>query len=193
VTGPPALVVEAHAGARASGFALSCDERVGRLLATLAAAVPPGGRILELGTGAGVGTAWVVHGLAGRDDVEVITVEVDPATAAVARRLAWPAYVRFLVADAVEVLPGLGRFDLVFADALGGKWDRLDLTVDALAGGGFLLVDDMTPTPGWGDEQAAQQSGVRAALVGHADLVSCELDWATGVVLCTRTHPGARG
>ena len=50
---------------------------MGRLLSTLAAAVPPGGRILEIGTGVGVGLAWLAAGLEGREDVEVLTVESD--------------------------------------------------------------------------------------------------------------------
>ena len=50
---------------------------MGRLLAALAAAVPSGGRVLEIGTGVGVGLAWLVHGLGARRDVEVVTVELD--------------------------------------------------------------------------------------------------------------------
>jgi predicted O-methyltransferase YrrM len=45
------------------GFEQSCEADVGRLLAVLAAGVPGGGRILEIGTGAGVGTAWMVEGI----------------------------------------------------------------------------------------------------------------------------------
>jgi len=38
-----------------------------------------------------------------------------------------------------------GRFDLVFADAPGGKLTGLDATIDAVAAGGVLVVDDMEP------------------------------------------------
>jgi hypothetical protein len=41
---------------------MSCDERTGCLLATLAA-TRPGGRLLELGTGVGEGTAWLLSGM----------------------------------------------------------------------------------------------------------------------------------
>jgi predicted O-methyltransferase YrrM len=92
------------AGERAehAGFAMSCDPGTGRLLAVLAAAVPPNGRVLELGTGTGVGTAWITHGLQGRADVEVVTVEIDAATAALAAQYPWPASVRLLTGDAME-------------------------------------------------------------------------------------------
>jgi len=158
------------------------------LLSVLAASVPANGRILELGTGAGVGTAWIICGLIGRSDVEVVTVEVEPHIAATAQRPQWPAHVQFIIGDAVEILPSLGQFDLVFADAQGGKWERLDLTIGALQNGGFLLVDDMNPTVGWAADQVEKQSQVRDELHGHSDLVACEIDWATGVVLCVRRH-----
>ena len=182
----PSLVRGAHAAALESGFEYSCDDSVGHLLAVLAAAVPRGGRILELGTGAGVGTAWIVHGLKDRLDVAVVTIERDPAVAVVAQSQAWPGCVEFVVGDAVELLPSVGHFDLVFADAQGGKWERLDLSIDSLTVGGLLLVDDMTPRSGWTADQAITQSNVRSALLVHPSLVACELDWATGVILCAR-------
>ena len=77
--GLPELVRLAAERAERAGFAMSCDPGAGGLLAVLAAAVPANGRVLELGTGTGVGTAWIVHGLRGRDDVEVVTVEIDAA------------------------------------------------------------------------------------------------------------------
>jgi predicted O-methyltransferase YrrM len=84
-----------------AGFTMSCDPGTGRLLAVLAAAVPPNGRVLELGTGTGVGTAWIAHGLQGRADVEVITVEIDAATAALAAQYSWPARVKLRTGDAI--------------------------------------------------------------------------------------------
>ena len=39
----------------------------------------------------------------------------------------------------------LGRFELVFVDAPGGKSERLERTLDALAPGGTLLLEDVTP------------------------------------------------
>jgi len=188
VDGLPTLVRDARARASRSGFEYSCDDGVGNLLAVLAASVPADGRILELGTGAGVGTAWIVHGVAGRADVEVVTVEVDPARSASARSASWPPSLRFLVGDAVALLPSLGRFDLIFADAPGGKWEGLDLTVDALRHGGFLLVDDMTPTDRWDAHQVTKQSEVRDQLHRDPALVTCDLEWATGLVLCVRTR-----
>lgn len=172
--------------AERAGFAMSCDPGAGRLLAVLAAAVPANGRVLELGTGTGVGTAWIVHGLRGRDDVEVVTVEIDAATAALAAQYRWPPQVRLLTGDALDVTRQAGRFDLIFADAQGGKWEGLDATVAALRPGGQLLVDDMTPGE-FADEQHARKTAeVRSRLLGHPDLISVEIAWSSGLILSTR-------
>ena len=180
---PVRLAVER---AQRAGFAMSCDPRTGRLLAVLAAAVPANGRVLELGTGTGVGTAWIAHGLEGRADVEVITVEIDPATAALAAQYTWPSWVTLRTGDAVEVARTAGSFDLIFADAQGGKWEELDTTVSALRPGAHLLVDDMTPGEFANDHHARKTSEVRARLFAHPDLTSVEIAWSTGLILSAR-------
>lgn len=172
--------------AERAGFAMSCDPGTGSLLAVLAAAVPANGRVLELGTGTGVGTAWITHGLGGRGDVEVVTVEIDEATAATAAQYPWPSWVRLVTGDAVEVTRAAGSFDLIFADAPGGKWQGLDTTVAALRPGAHLLVDDMTPAEFADDRHARITSEVRARLLGHPDLTSVEIAWSTGLILSTR-------
>jgi predicted O-methyltransferase YrrM len=82
----PLLVRQAVARAHEAGFSYSRDPEVGRLLAALAAHLPVEARVLELGTGTGVGTAWITFGLLPRTDVTVIPVEIDLATAALAAR-----------------------------------------------------------------------------------------------------------
>jgi predicted O-methyltransferase YrrM len=172
--------------AERAGFTMSCDPGTGRLLAVLAAAVPANGRVLELGTGTGVGTAWIAHGLHGRADVEVVTVEIDAATAALAARYPWPSWVRLLTGDGVEVTRGTGSFDLIFADAQGGKWEGLETTIAALRPGAHLLVDDMTPGTFADDHHARMTSEVRARLLDHPDLNSVEIAWSSGLILSTR-------
>ena len=182
---PEAVRLAAERAERA-GFSMSCDPGAGRLLAVLAAAVPANGRVLELGTGTGVGTAWIVHGLRERDDVEVVTVEIDAATAALAAQYRWPPQVRLLTGDALEVTRRAGRFDLIFADAQGGKWEGLDATVAALRPGGQLLVDDMKPVAFADEHHARKAAEVRSRLLGHPDLVSVEIAWSSGLILSTR-------
>ena len=153
----------------------------------LAAQVPAEGRILELGTGAGVGTAWIVSGLLPRTDVEVLTVERDPQTAAVAALGDWPSFVELRRGDALDVLAQTdGTFDLIFADAPEGKWHGLDRTIAALAPRGLLIVDDMTPRPDWTDSHRAAQEQVRRTLLTAPGLTSVELAHGSGVILGAR-------
>lgn len=79
-----------------------------------------------------------------------------------------------------------GAFDLIFADAQGGKWIGLDRTIAALRPHGLLVVDDMTAAPEWSAEQHTKQHGVRQALLTSPLLTSIELDHGSGVILATR-------
>jgi predicted O-methyltransferase YrrM len=47
--------------------------------------------VLELGTGVGEGLAWITHGLGEREDVEVVSVELDERLHAAVSAIAWPA------------------------------------------------------------------------------------------------------
>lgn len=183
----PPLVAAAIARARQAGFLMSCDPAVGRLLAVLAAHLPEGARVLELGTGTGVGTAWIVSGLLPRTDVTVTSVEKDPGTATVAAGGDWPSFVDLRRGDALDVLAEGGTFNLVFADAPGGKWEGLDRSVAALRPRGLLVVDDMTPEPDWPDSQRAAQDKVRQALLSARELTSAELAVGSGVILSVRS------
>lgn len=192
---PPIVAAALDRAARA-GFERSCEPGFGRLLAALAAAVPPGGRICELGTGVGVGLAWIVHGLEGRDDACVVSVELDDPTAEIARSWQWPRWAEVRTADALELLSSEGAFDLIFADAPGGKWTGLDRTIAALAPGGVLVMDDMAlvmegeaASDDGRDEERRAKRSVRADVLGHPDLVAAELEAASGVLLGVRRSP----
>lgn len=142
--------------------------------------------MLELGTGAGVGTAWIACGLLPRTDVTVTTIEKDRQTAALAARGGWPPFVDLRVGDALDMPGETGAFDLIFADAQGGKWIGLDRTIGALRPRGLLVADDMTATPEWTAEQHTNQDAVRQALLTSSLLTSIELDHGSGVILATR-------
>jgi predicted O-methyltransferase YrrM len=184
----PDSVQVAYTRAERMAFDLSSEPEVGWLLASLSAAVPPGGRVLEIGTGAGVGLAWIVHGLGDRSDVEVVTVESDPETVERVRSEPWPEWVRFEVGDGAKLVGALGQFDLVFPDAPGGKIFKLRKTVAALRPGGVLVVDDMDLSrdhPAHPDLPAALHT-VRDRLVGDPALVCAELSCGSGIIVATR-------
>ncbi|KHD73320.1 O-methyltransferase [Actinoplanes utahensis] len=184
----PVLVAEASRRAERLGFTASCEDPAGPMLAVLAAAVPRNGRILELGTGSGVGTAWLVSGLTDRDDVTVTTVELDADLVKAVSEASWPSFVTFVEGDAGEVLPTLGRFDLIFADAVAGKWTGLELTLNALAPGAVLLVDDMSPALYPDPEHQAIVRRVERSLADDPRLISVRIPAGTHLTLATRRY-----
>ena len=103
--------------------------------------------MLELGTG--TGAAWITHCLQGRDDVEVITVEIDAATAALAAQHRWPSWVRLVTGDGLEVTRSAGRFDLIFADAQGRHGHDRGPDSGHVAGPGDPVDGQPVPVRGW--------------------------------------------
>ena len=182
----PPVVTHAYTRARDLGFKGSSTPEVGRLLAVLAAAVPSGGRILELGTGAGVGLAWIVHGLGERKDVAVISVEHDREKLGVLERVDWPSFVSIIAGDAVRLARTLGGFDLIFADTPGrGKLYSLAHAVGALLPGGILILDDMAIVDA-PPARRARLASVRNQLFGSPDLCCTELPISGALLLASR-------
>src|SRR5678815_6119361 len=101
---PPAVTGILNA-TRMLGFNMASEPKVGALLATLAAS-KPAGRFLELGTGTGHGTAWLLSGM---DPASILdAVDTDADVVAVAQRyLATDTRVRFYVMDGAEFLEGV--------------------------------------------------------------------------------------
>jgi predicted O-methyltransferase YrrM len=168
------------------GFELSSEPGVGALLASLAAAAPRDARIAELGTGAGVGLAWIVYGLGDRDDASVFTVDTNEELLATVAAAGWPDYVQFVHDDGAHAVREFAPFDLVFADAPGGKLEGLEGTIDALAPGGVLIVDDMDPARHTEDGLLAQLGQARDQILSDPSLVAAELDFASGVIVATK-------
>ncbi|HST17194.1 MAG TPA: class I SAM-dependent methyltransferase [Gaiellaceae bacterium] len=133
-----------------------------RLVATLVAS-KPGGRIAEIGTSYGGGAQAIVAALPA--EATFVTVELDAERAARAAEALAGTPAEVVQGDWLEVLPGRGPFDLVFADG-GVAYDRV---ADLLAPGGILVKDDLTPgRPVAGD-------ATREALLGDPRLEATEL------------------
>ena len=80
---PPPKALEAiMAQTREIGFQNWCWPPVGALLRIMAA-LKPGGRLLEIGTGTGVGTCWLLDGM--DTTAQLLTVDINPAVQAIAR------------------------------------------------------------------------------------------------------------
>ena len=110
----PAALEAILADTAAHGFTMASEPKTGALLAALAAA-KPGGRLLELGTGTGLGTAWLLSGMDAASHLD--TIDTDPKVIAIARtHLEKDARVTFHLMDEAEFIEQLTpvpvRFDL---------------------------------------------------------------------------------
>lgn len=138
----PPLVRRAVKIAGRFDFKNSCARAYVPLLQTLAAQVR-GGRIGEMGTGAGIGTAWLA--LAATEDTSIVTIEIDPDRAtAVGEMFEARQNVTVLNGHALE-LAEHGPFDLLYCDAGPGKISDQDVAVAMTKPGGTILLDDLTP------------------------------------------------
>lgn len=183
---PPALPDIEH-DTQALGFSMPSERETGSLLRTLAA-MKPAGRLLELGTGTGLATAWLLSGMGRRARLD--SVDNDPEVLAVARRhLGSDARVTFHACPGEQFIARAApaSYDLIFADAWPGKYSDLEATLALLTIGGIYVVDDMHRQPNWPEGHERRASELLALLQGRPDLAACHLTWATGVVVCART------
>lgn len=177
------------AKAAEAGFEQNSEEFVGQLLRILVA-MKPNGRYLELGTGMGAGLVWLLSGL-GRDG-RVVTIELEAEHQAIAHqelgaddRLTWvldegAAWLR------TEVTDQAGTFDGVFADTWPGKYHDRDLAMRLVKPGGWYLVDDLYPQPGWPDGHQANVDILIADLAEMESWTTEFLGAGSGVMLCIK-------
>ena len=182
---PPEVLHPIPEESRSLGFRLASEPMTGSLLRALAAS-KPGGLLLELGTGTGVGTSWLLAGMT--PDARLVTVDNDPAVMDVARRhLSGDERVAFHLEDAAVLIGRLpaAEFDLIFADAWVGKCSHLDETLRLLKPGGLYVVDDLLEQDNWPDDHAPKVERLVADLEARRTLVLTKLDWCTGIIIAT--------
>lgn len=170
----------------ALGFSMVSEPKVGALLATLAASKPRA-RFLELGTGTGHGTAWILAGMDAASSLD--TVDTDSNLVAVARRhLGADTRVKFHVMDAADFIDQSqpGQFDFIYADAWPGKFSHCEQALGLLGSGGMYVVDDLLRQPNWPDGHAAKVQLLIGALESRSEFTTVKLAWASGLMIVVR-------
>lgn len=168
------------------GFSMPSDLQTGALLKTLAGSKPKSS-VLEIGTGTGLATAWL---LAGMDADSVLTsIDNEPTYQSVAELiLGSDARLQLICADAGEWLEENSdqKFDLIFADAWPGKYANLDAALNSLSVGGLYVIDDMLPQPNWPEGHGDNVDKLIADLEGRNDIQIVKMVWSTGIVIATK-------
>jgi predicted O-methyltransferase YrrM len=183
---PPAVLRALQEESEALDFRQTSGLLTGCLLRTLAASKPVG-TLLELGTGTGVGTAWLLDGMG--KQARLISVDNDPSLMAVARRyLASDPRLTLHTQDAatcIVTLPEAG-FDLIFADTWAGKYTHLDETLRSLRVGGLYVVDDMIPQADWPEDHRRKAERLLDELESRPSLKLTKISWSTGLILAAK-------
>lgn len=144
---------------------------------------------MELGTGTGVGTAWLLAGMDVGSHLD--SVDSDATVQAIARRhLGQETRVTFHVADGGTFLEQSRSqlFDFIYADAWPGKFSHLELALSLLQVGGIYLVDDLVPQPNWPEGHAPKVAVLINELEHQHGFVATKLAWASGLMILVRTH-----
>ena len=170
----------------ALGFKMASEPHTGALLQVLAAS-KPGGRLLELGTGTGFGTAWLLSGM--DETATLTTIETDERVQAVARDvLGSDPRLNLVLEDGVAFIrrQGEGCVDLIFADAMPGKFEVLDETLKLVKPGGFYVIDDLLPQPNWPEGHGQKVEPLMTRLSGDPHFLMVPMMWSSGIAILAR-------
>ncbi|KHL19022.1 putative O-methyltransferase YrrM [Mumia flava] len=179
----PPLVGRALDLSRRKGFITATRHETGRLLAALAASKT--GTLAELGTGCGVGSAWLASGVG--KGTRIVSAELDPALAEAVQDL-------FAECGSVEVTAGdwsaleqYAPFSLLFVDVRDVK-RSVDLVADLTEPGGIAVLDDFTPSQTWPPIYEGRVDTVREQWLTDERFVAVEVMVApdASVILATR-------
>jgi len=168
------------------GFQQLSDEKIGFLLRALVCS-KVNSKILELGTGTGLSTVWILDGM--DKNSKLLTVDNNEKLVEIAKKyLKNDKRVDFFIENGEELILKLkpNSIDFIFADTWPGKYNHLDETLNLLKSGGIYLIDDMLPQDNWPKGHEEKVDSLIQYLENRDDLNCVKLNWSTGVIICTK-------
>jgi predicted O-methyltransferase YrrM len=170
----------------ACGFLQMSEISTCTLLKTLAAS-KPASKFLELGTGTGLATAWILDGM--DKDSTLISLDNEESLLHIAKEnLGVDKRLTLICADGNEWIkknPKL-KFSFIFADTWPGKYMLLNEALEMLEKGGIYIIDDMLPQPNWPEGHADKVANLLSALDNREDLTVTKMGWASGIVIVVK-------
>lgn len=182
----PAAYLSIDEATKASGFTMASDIYTCSLLKTLAAS-KPGSRFLELGTGSGLSTSWILEGMDAQSTL--VSIDNDARLLEIARNhLGDDQRLALVHTDGEEWVNAHldERYDYIFADTWHGKYLLLDEVLNMLNPGAFYIIDDMLPQPNWPEGHDRKALNLIEYLDGRQDLTVTKQVWATGIILAVK-------
>lgn len=182
----PKTYIDIDEATRISGFTMASDVLTCSLLRTLAAS-KPSGKFLELGTGTGLSTSWILDGM--DSESTLISIDNDPAFLEIAKRfLENDSRLNLILTDAVKWIEDnkQQKYDYIFADTWHGKYLLLDEVLLMLNKGGLYIIDDMLPQPNWPDGHQEKAIKLIDYLETRDDLLLTKQVWSTGIIIAVK-------
>ncbi|MCW3105882.1 MAG: SAM-dependent methyltransferase [Segetibacter sp.] len=182
----PKAYLEIDEATKTSGFTMASDVLTCSLLRTLAAS-KPAGKFLELGTGTGLSTAWILDGMDHHSSL--ISIDNDPKFVEIAQRfLGDDERLDLITTDGGEWVENNKhqKFDYIFADTWHGKYLVLDEVLAMLNKGGCYIIDDMLPQPNWPEGHDEKAINLINYLETRVDLYLTKQVWATGIIVAVK-------
>ena len=170
----------------ALGFNMASDIDTCYLLRTLASS-KLAGKFLELGTGTGLSTSFILDGM--DEKSTLVSIDNDTKYLDIAKRnLSHDARLTLINMDGGDWIEHNknDHFDYIFADTWHGKYLLLEETLNMVAIGGFYIIDDMLPQSNWPIGHNEKVNNLIKILKDRNDFSIVEMNWATGIIIATR-------
>lgn len=182
----PKTYIDIDEATRISGFTMASDVLTSSLLRTLAAS-KPSSKFLELGTGTGLSTSWILDGM--DCDSSLISIDNEPKFLEIAKRfLGNDKRLNLISTDGGKWVKDnkQQKFDYIFADTWHGKYLLLNEVLSMLNKGGFYIIDDMLPQSNWPDGHQEKAIKLINYLETREDLLLAKQVWATGIIIAVK-------
>ena len=169
-----------------AGFSMASEVLTCSLLKTLASS-KVSAKFLELGTGTGLSTAWILDGMDYASTL--VSIDNDGAFLAIASDfLSGDDRLELVLTDGAAWIEKNRdqKFDYIFADTWHGKYLLLDQVLDMLNPGGLYIIDDMLPQKNWPEGHNEKALNLIKYLETKTNLTITKLMWASGIIIAVK-------
>lgn len=182
----PSAYADIVSATKEKDFTMPSDIMTCSLLKTLASS-KPAGKFLELGTGTGLSTCWILDGM--DSNSSLVSIDNEEIYLGIAQQfLGQDERLKLILSDGeLWVKNHLDqKFDFIFADTWHGKYLLLDEVLGMLNKGGLYIVDDMLPQKNWPEGHQEKATNFIRCLERRSDLNVTKQNWASGIIISVK-------